>query len=193
MSEKNKIDYNKSKAATRILDTAKDLFYREGIQCVGIDRIVKEANVAINTMYKYFPSKDALVEAYLIDRDKLWMKWLEDFVNEEQDLKKRLLTIFDAMDSWFNKEIYRGCAFINAYGEIGTVKSYIHDISKDHKDNLYKFILKLAEEAKVNNYEQIAKEVLILVEGAIVVASISEDKNSAKTAKLIAEKMINQV
>lgn len=191
MTDKKNVDYSKSKAATRILDTAKDLFYKEGIQCVGIDRIVKEANVAMNTMYKYFPSKDALVEAYLLERDELWMKWLMTSVYKEKDLKKRILSIFDSLDSWFNEETYRGCAFINVYGEIGTVKAYIHDITKEHKENLYRFILKLVTDAGLENYEQIAKEILILVEGAIVVASISEDKTSAKTSKVIAKRLLS--
>lgn len=191
MTHKKSMDYNKSKAATRILNTAKDLFYKEGIQCVGIDRIVKEANVAMNTMYKYFPSKDALVEAYLLERDELWMKWLMNEVYKETDFKKRILTIFDALDSWFNEETYRGCAFINVYGEIGTVKSYIHDITKEHKENLYRFILKLVTDTDLENYEQIAKQILILVEGAIVVASIGGDKTSAKTSKDIAKQLLS--
>ncbi|AFS79585.1 transcriptional regulator, TetR family [Gottschalkia acidurici 9a] len=183
MDSTKKIDYSKSEAAMRILDTAKRLFYSEGIQSVGIDRIVKESNVAMNTMYKYFPSKDTLVEVYLTERDKYWMSWLENSVAQVKEPREKLLAIFDALDNWFHEDVFRGCAFINAYGEVGTTKSYIHNISKYHKEKLYELILKIAEDAMIVNKEQVAKEFLILIEGAIVVASISENKDAGKTAK----------
>ena len=83
---------NKQSAKERILNAAEELFYNEGIQSVGIDRIVKESHVALNTFYRYFTSKDKLIEAYLKNRDIKWMNWLNDFINQEDEpIKKNII------------------------------------------------------------------------------------------------------
>ena len=57
-------------ARERILAAASDLFYREGMQNVGIDRIIAESGVAKMSLYNNFKSKDELIAAYLEKRDQ---------------------------------------------------------------------------------------------------------------------------
>src|SRR4030088_1959296 len=65
-------------ARDRILETAYRLFSRHGIQAVGIDTIVAESHVAKMTLYRYFPSKEDLVLAFLDLRQQRWThEWLE--------------------------------------------------------------------------------------------------------------------
>ena len=52
-------------ARQRILNTATDLFYREGINATGVERLASEASVSKRTLYQHFPSKAAVVEEYL--------------------------------------------------------------------------------------------------------------------------------
>ena len=69
-----------SAARQHILDVASDLFYREGIRAVGIDRIVEQSGVGKATLYRHFPTKDALIVAYLEERDRLYWKQLNEVI-----------------------------------------------------------------------------------------------------------------
>lgn len=183
MNQSNSSDNKKSNAGDRIIQTAGKLFYQHGIQAVGIDRIVKDSNVSINTMYKYFPSKDKLIEEYLNRRDLSWRQRFIDFVEQEKDAKKRLIAIFDALEDWFNGEDFRGCAFINASGEIGIAKDYILRISREHKQYLLDYVVQLVSQAELPNEQELGEQLLLLIEGSIVTAQLGTYKDVIKRAK----------
>lgn len=185
--DENKNKTKKQPASEKILDVAEKLFYEEGIQAVGIDKIIKEANVAMNTMYKYFPSKDILIESYLKKRDIKWMEWLNGYVDKETQPKEKIMAIFDALDWWFKDDAYRGCAFINASGEIGGIKPFVHKISKAHKEKIYDKILQILSDTDIKCKQKLAKQIMTLIEGAIVRAYINEDKDAAIYAKEVLE------
>ena len=70
-------------ARERILDTAYDLFSRDGIRAVGVDAIVRQSGVARMTLYRHFASKDALVLAFLERREQRWTQsWLQHEIRE---------------------------------------------------------------------------------------------------------------
>lgn len=181
----------KKKAVDRILDAAGKLFYKEGIHAVRIEEIIKEANVAMNTMYRHFSSKEELVEAYLRKRDITWRNWFKGNIDEKKSAVENINRLFDALDEWFNEDGFRGCAFINAAGEFGDDKPKIQEINKFHKEMLYKDILELFIKEKYNNPEKIAKQIVTLIEGSIVRAYINEDLDSAKIAKETANIILN--
>ena len=92
---------SRSSARDRILNAASELFYREGVQNVGIDRIIAESGVAKMSLYNHFKSKDALIAAWLQERDVSWRTWfqttVEQLVTEPCD---RILAVFDALHEW---------------------------------------------------------------------------------------------
>ncbi|MBH8609385.1 TetR/AcrR family transcriptional regulator [Thermoactinomyces sp. CICC 10521] len=183
---------NKKKPKDRILEAAEDLFYRQGIQAVGMDLIAKEANVAIKTLYRHFSSKDELIKAYLEKVDQRWLDWMKDYVQRASNHPKRkLLAVFDALDEWFNQEGFRGCAFINAAGELGLDKEEAHQIACNHKLAVSRMIRDLVKDLDMND-ETLVHQLQMLVEGAIVLAYITNNKDSAKTAKKAAITLIEQ-
>src|SRR5512146_2036779 len=97
-------------ARERILATAAELFYREGVRAVGVGRIADEAQVAKMSLYYHFRSKDDLVVAWLERRDTAWMGWLEGAV---ESAGGGVLAVFDALREWFEQPDFRGCAFVN--------------------------------------------------------------------------------
>ncbi len=175
----------------RILNTASALFYREGIRNVGIDRIIAESGVAKMSLYNHFKSKDALIEAWLRQEDEQWCEWLKTTIEQaSSNPSKQLLAIFDALRQWFEGPDFRGCAFINATVELANPDHPGHRVALEHQLSIYRYILSLVQSAEVSSPEQLARQLLLLVQGAIVVAMMEGSWSTASQAKKAAAMLI---
>ena len=171
-------------ARERILETACELFYREGIQHVGVDRIIAESGVAKMSLYNHFKSKDALIEAFLRRRDRQWRQWFVTRVEQHSaDPKAQLLAVFDVLQDWMDGEHFRGCAFVNATVELADPQHPGYQAAAEHKEVVAQYLLSLAEAAGVPNPQAIAHQFRLLVEGAVIVAMLQGDASAAATAK----------
>ncbi|ARV60560.1 TetR family transcriptional regulator [Nostocales cyanobacterium HT-58-2] len=178
----------------RILNTASDLFYREGIRNVGIDRIIAESGVAKMSLYNHFKSKDALIEAWLRQQDEQWCKWLKTTIEQQASHpSEQLLAIFDALREWFEGPDFRGCAFINASVELANPDHPGHRVALEHQQSIYHYIKSLAQAAEVSSPEQLARQLLLLIQGAIVVAMMERSWSTAAQAKKAAAMLIQTV
>ncbi len=168
----------------RILAAASDLFYREGVQNVGIDRIIAESGVAKMSLYNHFKSKDALIAAWLQQRDQNWRRWFQSTVEHlAADPGDRLLAMFDALQDWFEQPDFRGCAFINSAIELADPDHPGYQVALEHQQAVYHYILSLVAATNRAAPESLAQQLLILVEGAIVVALMQQNSESAQQAK----------
>lgn len=175
----------------RILETACELFYREGIQNVGIDRIIAESDVAKMSLYNHFKSKDALIEAFLRQRDQQWREWFVTRVEERSaDPKQRLLILFDVLQEWFESPNFRGCAFINATVELASPNHPGCQAALDHQLAVYTYIHGLVKAGGLEPAELLARQLLLLVEGAIVVAMMQDHPLAAADAKSAASTLL---
>jgi len=168
-------------ARDRILLTAHDLFYRDGVRATGIDKIIAEACVTKVTFYRHFPSKNDLIRAYLDYRHALWMNWFIDALarhGAKQD--KGLAVLVPTLAEWFNKPIYRGCAFINTVSELGGVLPDVIDISSRHKQDMMHVIAELLPDNPER--DSIANAAAIAVDGAIVKAQLESQAGTELTA-----------
>jgi AcrR family transcriptional regulator len=120
-------------ARRRILDTARVLFYGEGIRAVGIDRIIAEAGVAKATFYHHFPAKDDLVRAYLEEQSQIQRDLAEEIRAGERPPEEILLTVFDAVGELTCGPGFRGCAFINAAAEYPDPRHPVREVVADHR------------------------------------------------------------
>ena len=109
-----------TEAGTRLLDAASDLFYRRGVRAVGVDLIAETAGTTKKTLYDRFGSKDALVALYLLRRAHRWRDHLLARLDaaSDGDRERVVLAVFDALETWMGTQL-RGCAFVNAYAELG--------------------------------------------------------------------------
>lgn len=175
----------------RILDTASELFYQKGIQNVGVDEIVARSGVAKMSLYKHFQSKDLLVAEFLRHRSE---NWLRDFAAAVEGKgttpTERLLAIFDALEEWFDSPDFRGCAFINATVELANPEHPGHQVVLKHQQSVYHYILKLVQEAGVAEPESLARQLLLLAEGAIAIALIEGKSTSAQQARVAAKALL---
>jgi AcrR family transcriptional regulator len=178
-------------ARERLLQTASDLFYNEGIRAVGIDAIIAKAGVAKMTLYNHFASKDELVVEFLKRRDERWMTSFRESVERRtKNPQRRLLAVFDALEEWFQSDDFRGCAFINAAAELADRNHPAHKVALEHKARLRAYILDLAKAAEVPAPKRLTDRLFLLVEGAIVTASMEGNSESARQARHAARALL---
>jgi len=173
-------------ARERILDTAYDLFSHHGIRAVGVDRIIATSGVAKMSLYRHFHSKEALVLAFLQEREKRWtMEWLHaEASSRADDGAGRLLAIFDVFDEWFRQADFEGCSFINVLLEFGELDHPIRQATADHLATIRGLVSEFAEQAGVNDPEAVACQWHILMKGSIVAAG-EGDAEAARRAQAL--------
>ncbi|NIK60897.1 TetR/AcrR family transcriptional regulator [Kribbella shirazensis] len=166
-----------------VLDAADALFYERGVQSVGMDAIRAASGVSLKRLYQLFPSKDKLIEAYLDRRDALWKSMLAEHVEAATDPRARILAVFDFLYDWFQQRDYRGCAFINSFGELGSVSPRVAELALEHKEGFRLALVELAAEAGAGDPEQLADHLILLSEGAITRSAISGSSAPAVRAR----------
>jgi AcrR family transcriptional regulator len=176
----------------KILVTAEQLIYQNGIQATGMDLLVKTSGVARKSIYRYFATKDDVAAAALNARDVRWMHWFRTESNKADTPEARILNMFDVLQGWFESEGFRGCAFINTAGEVGAPEDPIRLIAKLHKQKLLDYTLELCEQLGIADPQTLAKQLLILMDGAITVARVMGDYSAAENAKAVAQLMLEQ-
>ena len=179
-------------ARRRILECVYELFSTRAVRDVGIDEIVQRSGVAKATLYRHFPSKDALVVAFLQLREE---RWTYGFV--EAGARGRggegegaLLAIFDVFDVWFRQDDFEACAFINVLLELGE-EHPAGRASTEHLENIRGLIRTFAEEAGLRDPEGFARSWHILMKGSIV-SAVEGDRDAAVRAKALGRLLIEQ-
>lgn len=151
-------------AARRILDAASKLFYRSGIHAVGVDAIAAESGVTKRTLYDRFGSKDALVVAYLAERNRQWWERLEQRLATAE--RPRALAVFDSYLADVD-DGERGCAFINAAGELPCTHPAF-GVIREHKVRVRERLTELiADDRLVDDPQEAAEHIYLLLEGAV--------------------------
>ena len=178
----------------RILQAAARLFYAQGFHSTGIDRIIAEAGVAKMSLYQHFRSKEELIGAFLARRDDFWCDWLQGRVEALASTPRaRLLAVFDALGEWFASDGFRGCAFINAAAEFTDARHSARVLSRQHKERVLAYLQGLVEAAGLARPAELAAQLALLVEGAIVTAQVgtpAEALNTAARAKTMARRLL---
>ena len=157
-------------ARERILLTAHDLFYREGIRSTGIDTVIERAQVTKVTFYRHFKSKNELILAYLEYRHDRWMRW---FTAALQRHGATLKALVPTIAEWFRSPEYRGCAFINGVSEIAPALPQVTEITRRHKADMQKAIAALLPPGR--HRESLARALALAVDGSIVQAQFRAD------------------
>src|SRR5919201_2293733 len=171
-------------ARERILRTAYDLFRRNSLNSVGVDRIVAEADVAKTTLYRHFPSKDDLVVSVLRRHEDVWTTgWLEQVIaRTEGPAGARILALFDAFDEWFRQDDYHGCLFARTLLERRSPESPVRGAAVTGLANIRALIRLLAEAAGARDPAALALQIQLLLLGSTV-AAVSGELDAARHAR----------
>lgn len=159
----------------RILRTAIDLFYRQGIKATGINQIIAESGVAKASFYTHFPSKDDLVVAYAEHLAEHEFEELREIASKGASARERLLAPLRSLLPWFQSSGYRGCPFQNLAAEVTPETPGIGRVVRVHRENLRALFRELiggvVNEEKLNaDSDAMADTTLLMFEGAIAVS-----------------------
>ena len=176
-------------ARTSVVEAADRLFYLRGVQAVGMDAVRTEAGVSLKRIYSLFASKDELIEAVLQHRTARWDAGIATAAASARSPREQILAVFDFLDTWFNESDFRGCAFINAFGELGANSSRVAGAVRKQKLAFREYLTGLTREMGVP--DDVAVQVAILAEGAQVSAAILDDPGIATVARRAAEDLLD--
>lgn len=181
-------------ARERLIETADRLFYEHGFHAIGLDRIIAEVGVTKTTFYNHFESKDALILAVLDERDQRELAELIGTMRTRADGEPRaqLFVLFDILDEWFTKEEFRGCMFLNAASQFPSPTDPIHLAAGKHGAKIYQELRTLAERAGAERPDALARELMLVVAGALVTRHAALARDAAAVARSVAQQLIDK-
>ncbi|WP_261556789.1 TetR/AcrR family transcriptional regulator [Frankia tisae] len=177
-------------ARERLLAAADELFYAEGVQTVGIDRIIERAGVAKASLYNTFGSKEELVRAYLAGRHAGTTERLLRAVESAPDPRSRLLAIFETQGELFAQEGFHGCAFVSASAETPPGSS-VERAADDYRAWILALFTDLARQAGAADPAMLGRQLQLVYDGAGLGARMDRTSQAARTARAMAETLLD--
>lgn len=172
----------------RLLNTATALLDKEGIQSVGINRLIAEAGVALMTLYRQFGDKDTLVAASLEHWSTDWLQWLTDQLDRHgEDPEARFNGLFDALGEWFTSDRFHGSFIASAATELrGEPEHPAHRVIEGHRLAVRQLLEDLAKAAGSSTPGELATQLQVLIDGAIAMAAFDRSRTPAEGARTLA-------
>ena len=172
-----------SEARKRILNTARDLFYRNGYRATGINEIIKKSGVAKATFYDHFPSKESLALAYVKIMNREETQLMENGIKGYPGPYEKLIGLFEFLIPWSQERDFRGCAYLNMSSEIPHHANPVRQECKSHYLNVRHLIGRLIQELKVKrraawkgrDTHKAADDFMLILAGAMAMAQVYHD------------------
>ncbi|MBN0042668.1 TetR/AcrR family transcriptional regulator [Streptomyces actuosus] len=177
-------------ARERALDAAERLFYARGVKSVDMDDIRAASGVSLKRLYQVFPAKERLVEACLERRDVQWRARLAAYVDGRTEPQERVLAVYDWLREWFGEDGFRGCAWINAYGELGATSEAVAAQVRAHKEAFRGYLGALVADAGLP--AALTGPLFLLAEGAMVRAGVTGSTDPAAEAREAARVLLSR-
>jgi AcrR family transcriptional regulator len=180
----------RTSARERLLAAAEALFYEEGFNTVGIDRVIERAGVAKASLYDCFGSKDELVRCYLFARKEARQTRLTEGLAQLATPRDKLLGVFDLLGKTFADPNFRGCAFVkaNAQARPGSSVKAVCDESRQWLRDLF---TRLASDAGATDPKALAGQFVMLYDGASISAQMDKNPMAAAAAQAMATAMLD--
>lgn len=170
-----------SEPRERLLRTASEIFYTEGIHHVGVDRILDRATVTRSTFYRHFPSKEALVLAYVQAVDASARAALEQAGGADLGPRDRLRALGGLMTAQICRPGFRGCAFINAAAEYPDPASPVRRAVSAHREWLSGTVTTALHETGHPDPDGAARHLILLRDGAMIAGYLGDPDLARQT------------
>jgi AcrR family transcriptional regulator len=177
-------------AREAVLRTADLVFYEHGVAGTGMAEVRDASGVSLRRLYGLYPSKRELVAAWLEARHVTWMAWFTGGVESRvEDGAGVVDAIFDTLAAWASTPGYRGCAFLNTAAEASEIDETHRQIIADHKCDLIVTIERMLADGGVADPPTTAREVGVLVDGAIVQSAVLGSLDPIEAARAVAHRL----
>ena len=175
-----------------LIDTSRELFVAHGFHAVGVDTILKKAGISKRTLYKHFRSKEDLILAVIRHYDETFRNYLMREVDaRDHSAADKLLVIFDVSEEWFSEANFHGCLAIKAIGEFSEKNKAIQRSCEEFIRLIGEYMEELANKAGAQDPAGLAKELVLLFEGSIVMAVVTGNPKVAQQAKTMARRCVD--
>ena len=183
--------YGNAEKRQHIVETAYELFKRFGFHATGIDRIIAEADVAKMTMYRHFPSKVGLIVEVLTYRAERFERQLDRVSEQFETAEQKIASIFDWYERWFQTPDFHGCLFAHALAEFGDSLHPVFKAVAAQKNALRLRMRQILEEAMpADRADGVAAALLMLLEGATLMAQMGQGDTAIREAKKTAVSLV---
>jgi AcrR family transcriptional regulator len=183
--------HDRRPARERLLAAADELFYEEGFNLVGIDRVIERAGVAKASLYDCFGSKEELIRSYLQQRHEARQLRMRERLARYATPREKILAVFDSMAETTAKPDFRGCAFTRAGAEARPGSSVKAMCDESRAWNLALFA-DLAKQAGASDPDRVAQELRVLYDGAMVSAHVDTSESAVAAARSVAELVLDR-
>lgn len=160
-----------------------------GVLHVQLDDVAVAAGVEARTVRDRFPDVLSLVTMVLHHRQEQWLDGLATASQGITEPRDRILALFSYLESCFLDDDWRGCAFINGYGELGRTEPVIAALADEHLSSIETHLRALCTEAALPVY--VADGLSLLVQGAKVEAAIHGTTQPARSARMTAAMLMS--
>lgn len=182
---------DRASARERLLTAATELFYREGVRSVGIDRVIEHAGVAKGSLYNTFGSKEELIRAYLEGRHtRTRERMARELAARFRTPRERLVGVFEVQGMTFTEPDFRGCAFVGASAQ-SERGGAVEQVSDEYRTWVRSLFLDLAYAAEAPDPETLARQLVLLYDGAGISAWMDHDPDAAKAAAAVAATLVD--
>jgi len=169
-------------ARDRLLAAADELFYAQGINTVGVDRIIERAGVSRASFYNNFESKEELIHTYLVARHEGTTSRLLDHVGAHDDPRQKILAVFDAQAAQFRQPGFNGCAFMAASTEAPS-GGVIESDCANFRRWIRTLFTGLARGAGAPDADVLGRQLHVLYDGAGLTARMDQDPEIATSVR----------
>jgi AcrR family transcriptional regulator len=162
-------------ARERILATASELFYRDGIRAVGVDTVVERSGVSKTSLYRLFDSKDALIAAFAAEKDQLFWVWWDGVEKQHAGDSRALLeALLSGIAEKIARPLFRGCPFLNLATEFPDQNHPGRIIARDNKEEMRARLTTIVAKLGVRDPNRTASQIVLIINGAFVTGLMSE-------------------
>jgi AcrR family transcriptional regulator len=162
-------------ARERILATASELFYREGVRAIGVDTVVEQSGVSKTSLYRLFESKDALIAAFATEKDRLFWTWWDRMeAQHARDPRALLEALLSGIAQRIGHPAFRGCPFLNLATEFPDDNHPGRVIARGNKEEMRARLATIVATLGASDPDRTAFQITLLINGAYVTGLMAE-------------------
>jgi AcrR family transcriptional regulator len=178
----------------RLIETARSHFYRDGFRGAGLDAILADVGISKAAFYKHFESKEDLMVGVLEAVDEMLAREFRQMVRDRggPSAAGQLRALIDVVHEEIMQESFHGCIFVGAAMEFPLPHDPAHKVALRHKKAIEQFVYELAERAGVAEPQALAQELCLVIEGAYVTRSVTNDHSTITIARRVVNQVLDQ-